>query len=348
MSSSTSSWVYLSSNKEGIYLSILDETGRKLSEPKLAAGENGSFFLALHPALPVLYSLDAAKQLVSAYRIGGDGALTPLNSVASRGAVPCHLAIDRAGRFLVVANYNGGVASFGLEGDGRLHEAASLFEPTGSGADPKRQQKPHPHGVALSEKGDLAYIADLGTDRVLALKVEPGSWALSLDEARSVTLAPGAGPRHITIHPGGTFAAVVNELDNTVTAFRRDPASGVLTPTDTLSTLPASFDGESWTAEIDFHPTAPVCYASNRGHSSLALFPFDPATGQLSAPSWLECEGKAQHFAVTPGGDAVLIANNDAGTISLHRLDPATGSAGEKVASLPLEGPMCIAVVPRP
>ncbi len=347
MSSSAVSFVYLSSNKNGIYLSLLDEATRSVSAPRLVAGENGSFFLAVHPGLPVLYSLDAAKKLVSAYRIGSDGELSPINSVPSEGAVPCHLAIDAAGRFLVVANYNGGVVSFGLDKEGRLHEAASVFQPTGKGSD-HRQQGPHPHGIALSESGDLAYVADLGIDRVLALKVEPSTWALSLDDSRSVSLAPAAGPRHITIHPGGTFAVVVNELDNTVSAFLRDPASGRLTATNTLSTVPPSFTGETWTAEVDFHPNASICYASNRGHSSLALFAFDPATGQLAAPTWLECEGKAQHFAITRSGNAVFIANNDAGTVSLHALDPATGLPGDKAASLPLEAPMCILMVPKP
>jgi len=38
----------------------------------------------------------------------------------------------------------------------------------------------------------------------------------------------GAGPRHLTFHPNGLHAYVINELDATVSAFEFDPASGAL------------------------------------------------------------------------------------------------------------------------
>ena len=39
---------------------------------------------------------------------------------------------------------------------------------------------------------------------------------------------PGAGPRHISFHPSGRYASVINELDSTVTAFAYDGAAGTL------------------------------------------------------------------------------------------------------------------------
>ena len=38
----------------------------------------------------------------------GSGKLTPVNSVSVKAAGPCHLAIDKSGRFILVANYAGG------------------------------------------------------------------------------------------------------------------------------------------------------------------------------------------------------------------------------------------------
>src|SRR5690606_8337422 len=109
--------------------------------------------------------------------------------------------------------------------------------------------------------------------------------------------APGSGPRHFALHPSGRSAASVNELDNTVTTFRRDPASGRLTVASTLPTLPKDFSGVSWTAEIGFHPIQPLFIATNRGHDTLALFRLDPESGAAEAAGSVPSGGeKPQHF----------------------------------------------------
>ena len=41
-------------------------------------------------------------------------------------------------------------------------------------------------------------------------------------------LKPGAGPRHVAIHPGGKFVFVMNELDSTIVSLALDPQSGAL------------------------------------------------------------------------------------------------------------------------
>ncbi len=340
-------FLYLSSNDQGIFLSRFDPETGTLSAPQPVAGPNGTFFLARHPKLPVLYSVELAHDQVSAYQIGEEGALTAINTVASRGADPCHLALDAEGRFLVIANYNGGIVSYPLGADGALGEAASVYQPTGSGPDTERQAHAHPHGVALSEAGDYLYAADLGIDRVIGLGIDPHSLALSAKEELSVTEATGAGPRHFTLHPHGRLGVVVNELNNTATLYRRDPKDGLLTKGNTRSTLPAGFSEETWTAEIDFHPLAPMIYASNRGHGSLALFPYDATTGELGEPQWLTTKGKKpQHFAIDPSGRHLLIANVDANFVTVHPLDPSTGLPGPESAAVPLSQPMCLLFVP--
>jgi len=49
------------------------------------------------------------------------GKLTLLNQVATRGAGPCHISLDKSGKFALVANYDGGsVATFPAHADGTL------------------------------------------------------------------------------------------------------------------------------------------------------------------------------------------------------------------------------------
>src|SRR5678816_4492425 len=57
----------------------------------------------------------------------GTAKLTEISVQPSRGAGPCHLALDRTGRYLAVANYSGGnFALFPVGADGRLQPAARV------------------------------------------------------------------------------------------------------------------------------------------------------------------------------------------------------------------------------
>jgi len=44
----------------------------------------------------------------------------------------------------------------------------------------------------------------------------------------SAALKPGAGPRHAAISASGRVVYVIDELDCTITAFRRDSAAGCI------------------------------------------------------------------------------------------------------------------------
>ena len=63
----------------------------------------------------------------------------------------------------------------------------------------------------------------------------------------------------------------------TVTAFDYDAEHGVLTPEQTISTLPAgeSVKPEYSTAEVQVHPSGKFVYGSNRGHDSITVFAVD-------------------------------------------------------------------------
>ncbi len=340
MTSDGQSFFYCGSIESGIYRGVFEEKTGEVSGLTLLPGTPQSFFLAAHPSLPVLYSLDIKGGKVGVFAIARDGGLTLLQEVDSEGAAPCHLAVDPAGRYLPVANYNGGFSLFALGADGGLFPASSVYLPTGSSADAQRQSGPHPHGVAL--RGDLIYGADLGIDRILALRVELDPLRLTPVPELDTVVAAGAGPRHFTLHPNGCVAAAVNELDNTVTAFRLDPATGRWQETGTLSTLPEGFDGESWTAELEFHPSADVFYATNRGHDSLAIFAIDPVTAEIRAVRLAEAGGaKPQHVAFAPSGGTLFVANSEANAVALFRVDRKTGLPLVLTGELSIPAPMC-------
>ncbi|UCD53178.1 MAG: beta-propeller fold lactonase family protein, partial [Phycisphaerales bacterium] len=99
---------------KGIYRSMLDTETGTLSVPVLAAEAKNPSFLEIHPNGRFLYAVSESGGAgsVSAYAIDSEtGGLTLLNQQPSRGAGPCHVSIDYAGKNVLVANYGSGSAA---------------------------------------------------------------------------------------------------------------------------------------------------------------------------------------------------------------------------------------------
>ena len=337
--------LYYASMDQGIYFSTFDEVTRKVSPLVLAAKIPNSFFLTPHPSKPVLYSLDSPGRLVMAFAMAPDGMLSEINRVDSQGDVACHLVVDEAGKFVAVANYEGGISLFPIRPDGGLAEASSTYQPTGGGPH-SRQDKSYPHGLAWLPGKNIVYLTDLGADLISAFRIEDNRLVPIPELATKVQA--GAGPRHIVIHPELNSALVVNELSSTVTIFTHNRTTGQLVETDTASTLPPGFKGESWTAEVGYHPQADVCYATNRGHETLAIFSIDRGTGKLHRRQIMESGGKwPQHFTFDSRGATLFVANTKSDGVTLHRIDPETGLHLERIGDISISQPMCVIMTPE-
>ncbi|HEX4949442.1 MAG TPA: lactonase family protein, partial [Blastocatellia bacterium] len=157
---------------------------------------------------------------------------------------------------------------------------------------------------------------------------------------------PGAGPRHFKIHPNNKFAYVINELDETVTAFAFDKANGTLKEIQTISTLPADFTGQSYCADIHVHPSGKFLYGSNRGHDSIVVFAID-AGGKLSLVQHQSTLGKwPRNFAVDPTGQFLLAANQNTNNIVTFRINPQTGQLTPTGHNLEIPLPVCLQLIP--
>jgi 6-phosphogluconolactonase len=336
----------------GIYRFALDPASGEASEPVLAAASENPSFLALHPGGRLLYAVNETDDFggektgaVSAFAIdSSSGDLQPLNQQPSMGAHPCHLVLDEAGKNVLVANYNGGnVTVLPLAADGRLETPSGVQPHEGSGPNPRRQEGPHAHGLALAPDGRFVFAADLGADKVFVHRFDPSAGTLEPHEPPAAALTPGSGPRHVVLHPAGKSLYAINELLSTVTVFRYDPATGALEPTQTLTTLPADFEGASSTAEIAVSPDGRFLYGSNRGHDSLAVFAVDAASGRLTPVGHVPTGGRTpRHFAIDPTGRWLLAANQRSDTVVVFRLDPESGMpapVGEPVA---VPKPVCV------
>ncbi|RZM31718.1 MAG: lactonase family protein [Sphingomonas sp.] len=188
------------------------------------------------------------------------------------GAAPCHVALDRTQSCVAVANYaSGSVSLF------RLDPASGLpiGQPTvhandGSGPDSERQQSPHAHWVGFGLDNRFLYVADLGTDEVLAFAFDAERATLG-EPYTALKAVPGSGPRHLLFpeqHPQSAYLAC--ELDSTLVAL--DVEGPDLKPRASLSTLPENWHGANIIAHIGANAAGDRLYVSNRGHDSIAVF----------------------------------------------------------------------------
>jgi len=179
------------STSKGIYAYRFDPRSAELTAIGLAAETTNPSFLAVHPNHRFLYAVNEVGKYkgeksgaVSAFAIDhATGKLTLLNQVASRGADPCYIIVDKTGKYVLVANYTGGsVAVFPVLEDGRLGEASSFIQHTGHGADPDRQEGPHAHSIDLSADNRFAIVDDLGLDETLVYKFDSAKGSLTLND----------------------------------------------------------------------------------------------------------------------------------------------------------------------
>ena len=341
---------YTSSDSEGIYVYRMDQATGELKRIKSVKSVNPSF-LALDRTKRYLYAVNEVSDFggkpggaLSAFAIdSADGDLRLLNQQPSLGADPCHLTIDRKRKNLLVANYTGGsVAVLPIRRDGSLGPASDVKQHEGSSI--KEQQKgPHAHCVILDRSERYALVADLGLDKIMLYRYDKTNGKLGPGKQSWAQLQSGAGPRHLTLHPNGKYAYVINELDSTLTVFRYDELHGTLTLIETVSTLPGNFSGTSYCADVHVTPSGNFLYGSNRGHDSIVVFAIARDTGRLTQLEHVSTEGKwPRNFTIDPKGRMLLVANQRSDDVVTFKIDAQTGrlkSTGH-VAKIPM--PVCL------
>ncbi len=290
--------------------------------------------------------------IVSAWRFDRrERAIRYINMQPAMGSVTAHNSLTRDGRFLLVANYamgEGGpdrsVVAMPIRDDGGLAPAVAGVVHRGPlGPNGERQERSHAHWIGESLGGGLALAADLGLDEIITYRIGPDG---ALDRVAALAMPPGAGPRHIALHPNGRFVFVMNELGSTIAALAFDPATGTLTPIDTQPAVPAEAAAHNHCSDIQVSPDGRFVYGANRGHDSIAAFAVDQETGRLGAPHYTPCGGSTpRHTALSPAGRLFFSANQNGDCISIFARDSETGRLTDTGKPITIGTPMCVKVV---
>ncbi|REJ69502.1 MAG: lactonase family protein [Planctomycetota bacterium] len=309
----------------------------------MAISRDDRFLYATHA--PGGHGSDATESVVAFELAGRTGQLKRLNHQPSGGDVACYVDVDTTGDTLLVANYgDGSVAALPIAEDGSLGAARVRIQHQGSSVHPKRQRGPHAHSIVISPDNRFALVGDLGLDQVLVYQLEPAEARMTAATEPFARTAAGAGPRHLTFHPNGRHVYVINELDNTITLFDYDPQTATLESQQTIATLPADYEGQTYTADVKVTPDGRFLYGTNRGHDSIACYRIDER-GRLELLDIVPSGGAGpQNLAVTPGGELLLCANMPGNRVTLFRIDRDSGSLERLDDSVAMPRPSCILV----
>ena len=341
---------------KGIYRARFNQATGKLGELSLAAELENPSFLAVSPDRRFLYAVAEVGVAgtngeptggVASYAIAADDSLKLINRVPSLGADPCHVAVSRSGRTVAVANYSSGsTVTLHANTDGSLGKTSRDVH-HGHGPKTDRQKEAHAHSVNFSSDDSLLLSCDLGADRVYIYRHDARTGAITPHAPPFVGLEPGAGPRHLALHPSGRYAYVIAELSNTIAAFAWSATNGSLRQMQTISTLPFGYTSQSGTAEIVVHPTGRFVYGSNRGHDSIASFAVDARDGRLTLLAHTPTGGKApRSFAIDPSGRWLIAANQLSDSLVMFAIDQGTGALKPTGVMSALPRPVCVLFVP--
>ncbi|MGO9641750.1 MAG: lactonase family protein [Candidatus Acidiferrales bacterium] len=353
-------WVFFGTHVDqpghGFFVARFDTRTGALTKPEFLLQAAAPAFFVIDPDGKHLYTANSLETyngqptgLVSAYKVDPVTArLTLLNQQPSGGADPSYVSLDKTGRYLFVANYNGAtIAAFALNPDGSIGNRTAFIQHTGKGVNPTRQTQAHPHSIRVDPTNHFAFVPDLGLDKIFVYRFDARDGSLTPNDPPFASVAPGSGPRHLDFDPAGRFAYVLNEMASKVTVFAWDSTHGVLTEVQTISSLPAGFTGTSAAAEIRVHPTGRFLYCTNRGDNSIAVFAVDAASGRLSLIEHVSTQGKMpRNFEFDPTGHWLLVSNHDSDNALVFKIHLATGKLTPQGTPVSLPLPFCERFLP--
>lgn len=337
---------------QGIYVLSFDRAKRSLKLLQTVPSLESPSYLAVHPSGRFLYSVNRGKAditdnggSVTAYGIDPkSGKLNGLNHRPSYGNDPCHIAIDKTGQYAFISNYSeGNLIVLPLFDDGVIGSPSDAKKYVGNSVNTPRQESPHIHSAVISPDNRFLYASDLGTDKIYIYEFNSSSGTLTPAKTPEVSVNPGSGPRHFTIHPNGKFAYLSEELTSSVCAFSINRITGELSILqDTVRSLPEGFKTSNSSADIHTDTKGQYLYMSNRGLNAISIFSVSPA-GTINLIGQQDTQGEIpRNFLVDPKGEFIFVANQDTDTIVMFRINAKNGKLTPIGKPVAVPSPVCL------
>lgn len=246
---------------------------------------------------------------------------------------PYSVSIHPSGRFVYIAARWGGVVGFVMD-----KQSGVLTLMKGSpfiAGERTRSVKVHPSGRFLYASN--AYSNNVSAfrinDKTGALNIVEGSpfptgekGLLNPDELAIVDAPPEAGgiPYRVDIHPSGQFVYVTNRYGFSLSVYRVDDKSGVLTP---LEDSPVSTGGQPYGVTV--HPSGKFVYVTSQSTNTIWGYRINEENGKLTSLPHSPFDAySARPLSITfnSAGTFAYSVNVASNSITQFSVDTNTGS----------------------
>lgn len=321
-------------------------------EAKYISGLSGieeASFVCLAPDGKHFYAVserdDSLAALFAAEITEGDTVkMRIINSQLTRGEAPCYVNIEKNGRFVYTANYNG--SSFTMfdidQTTGVLLGNTRVEKFIGTGPIANRQEKSHIHCIEFTPDSAFLLANDLGADVIHMFPIvkdeKDKKKHINGPNSFDITIEAGSGPRHITFAPNGKYGYLINELSGKVTVLEYKDKK--LSPIQYV--VSDSVDAQG-SADIHISPDSMYLYASNRLKADgISIFSIDQTNGKIKKIGYQLTGIHPRNFAITPNGKFLLCACRDSNMIQIFERDINTGLLKDTGRKIEMEKPVCV------
>ena len=296
--------------------------------------------MAVSPDRRFLYAAVRTKPYtVLAYAIDpATGALRQASSAPLAESFP-FISFDKTGRYLFGASYGAHLVSVNSVGaDGRVAPEPLQVIPIGRNA----------HSIRIDDTNRYVYVPSLGSDQIFQFTFDEKSGRLASNTPAVVLQKSLTGPRHFVISRDNRHLYALSELLGTVTTYKLDGRTGLLTEASSASGVPPeakllpgaprlpiggpdappprNVDKDIWAADVHLTPDGKFLYMSERTSATLGAFAVDEQSGKLTYLGSTPTEKQPRGFAIDPSGKYLVASGEKSETISAYAIDQASGA----------------------
>ncbi|WP_373496749.1 lactonase family protein [Aquiflexum sp.] len=320
---------YTDSDEEGIALLTFNPEENLISMEVIAAGVKNPSFLVSNRAQTYVYAVEETGGenggKVKSFKFDRENnTLELLDTKDTFGNHPCYLTLDPNEEFLAVGNYSGGNFAVYKLNNGML-EHVQTQQHEGQSVVSGRQDKSHVHSVVFHPNGEQMLVGDLGADKIFIYDFNP-TYAVPFNPAPEpyLEVSPGAGPRHLAIHPDGKTVYMIHEMSAELGVYSYD--DGQMAKKQIAPLTGEGFTGNVGAAEVRISPDAKFVYASNRGDANdISVFSIG-RDGNVTFVERVDTGGETpRNFAITKDGEYLIAANQGSNNIIVFERDQKTG-----------------------
>ena len=243
VSNSASKEIYvLAMNRDSGELTLIEKTPVPGTDKPSAA----SMPMAVTPDHRFLYAaLRSDTFPASSFAIDrASGRLTHLATTPLQDSM-AYIIADRSGRFLLAASYPGNKLTINpISDNGIVVEKTTQIV----------ADRPKSHCILVDAANKYVYATSLGADTVMEWRFDPAKGTLSSIGPGIIQTRPGAGPRHMALHPSGRLLYLITETTDTIGAYAIDPVTGTLTELQFVDALPEGFKEQPAAADLHMTP----------------------------------------------------------------------------------------------